>query len=386
MPSVRPSLPSPLQVTGYAALQVLLAIVTIPLFVLCAVAGVVAIAWVGVPMLVVLIPLARRLATWHREVAAGTLGLPVEDVYAPTDGLGTMARLRVWVMDPMTWRDFGWMVVSVTVGFALSLLTVLLLLLVVTGLIWWFGAVPIMQARSRIDLSLLTRGRTERLEERVHVLTETRSQSIDHSAAELRRIERDLHDGAQARLVALGMTLGLAEELVERDPEAAIALLSEARSSTGTALQELRQVVRGMHPPVLADRGLGGAVEALALDMAVPVQVHNRLSERVPAPIESAIYFAVAECLANTGKHANASYGWIELSREGYLLRAVVGDDGDGGAAPDRGTGLRGVAQRLAAFDGTMRVHSPVGGPTLITLEVPCDWSSPKTTPFSATD
>jgi signal transduction histidine kinase len=144
-------------------------------------------------------------------------------------------------------------------------------------------------------------------------------------------------------------------------------------------------VVRGIHPPVLADRGLTGAVEALALDMALPVSVTARLDGRPAAPVESAVYFAVAECLANVGKHAGAAHAWVELTHDGTTLRAVIGDDGRGGADPGRGTGMRGVMRRLSAFDGTMSVSSPDRGPTLVTLEVPCALSSPKTTPSSGT-
>jgi signal transduction histidine kinase len=285
----------------------------------------------------------------------------------------------------MTWRDLAWLVLSCTVGLVLSLLTVVLFVGVVTGSLWWFGVEPIMRARARLDRALLSYGHTERLEQRVQVLTETRAESVDHSAAELRRIERDLHDGAQARLVALGISLGMAHDLVEGDPESARRLIAESRDSTSAALGELRSVVRGIHPPVLADRGLGGAVEALALDLALPVRVSARLGSRPPRPVESAVYFAVAECLANVVKHADARHAWVVLEHTDGLLRAVVGDDGVGGADPDAGTGMRGVMRRLAAFDGTMTVSSPPRGPTLVTLEVPCASSSPKTTPSSAT-
>jgi signal transduction histidine kinase len=230
---------------------------------------------------------------------------------------------------------------------------------------------------------MLSYGHAERLEQRVQVLTESRADTIDHSATELRRIERDLHDGAQARLVALGMTLGMADEVFVTDPDAAQRILREARDATGAALSDLRAVVRGIHPPVLADRGLSGAVEALALDMAIPVDA--RVDGRPPAPVESAVYFAVAECLANTGKHAEASRGWVELSHRDGILHTLIGDDGSGGADPSRGTGMRGVMRRLAVFDGTMRVSSPPGGPTLVSLEVPCALSSPRTTPSSGT-
>jgi signal transduction histidine kinase len=249
--------------------------------------------------------------------------------------------------------------------------------------VWWFAAAPLMQARAHLDRFFLAYSRTERLEQRVQVLTESRADVVDHSAAELRRLERDLHDGAQARLVALSMSLGMAQEALDDDPATARRLVEDARATTATAISDLRSVVRGIHPPVLADRGLAGAVQALALDMAVPVDVEVNLPGRPPAPVESALYFGVAECLANIGKHADARHAWVGLAHRDGRLRAVVGDDGRGGASPGAGTGMLGVMRRLAAFDGTMTLSSPEGGPTLVTLEVPCDLSSPKTTPSS---
>jgi signal transduction histidine kinase len=381
-----PAPPGRLRLTGYALAEVLLAVPTLVFFVLTVVGGVVAIAWVGLLLLVVSVPASRWIADRHRAFAARTLGVdvPVERRPVP-EGTHLIARVTTWARDPMTWRELGWALVSVTAGFVLSLLTVLLLLAIATGGLWWFGAEPIMRARARLDLVFLSYGHTERLEQRVQVLTETRAESIDHSATELRRIERDLHDGAQARLVAARMSLGLAEDLFATDPDAARKLVAEARSTTGAALGDLRSVVRGIHPPVLADRGLSGAVEALALDMAIPVTVDHRLEGRPAAPVESAMYFAIAECLANTGKHSGAKHAWVELGHADGVLTAVVGDDGRGGADPEAGTGMRGVMRRLSAFDGTMRVSSPDQGPTLITLEVPCALSSPKITPSSGT-
>jgi signal transduction histidine kinase len=183
------------------------------------------------------------------------------------------------------------------------------------------------------------------------------------------------------------MSLGMAEQLFASDPEAARRTVSEARAATTAAIADLRSVVRGIHPPVLADRGLVGAIRALALDMAVPVEVIGELAGRPPEPVESAIYFAVAECLANSAKHAGHEHAWVELDHEHDLLRVVVGDDGRGGADVEKGTGMRGVMRRLAAFDGTMAVSSPDAGPTIVTLEVPCVLSgsySPRTTPSSA--
>jgi signal transduction histidine kinase len=375
-----------LRLTGFAVLEVLLAVPTLLFFVLVVVGGVTAIAWVGLLILAVAVPASRWVADRHRAFAARTLGVSVPADRRPVrDGAHLVDRVTTWARDPMTWRELGWALASMTAGFALSLTTVVLLVAIATGALWWYGAEPIMRARARLDLFFLTYGHAERLEQRVQVLTETRAESIDHSATELRRIERDLHDGAQARLVAAGMSLGLAEELMATDPEQARRLVAEARATTGAALGDLRSVVRGIHPPVLADRGLSGAVEALALDMAIPVTVEHRLDGRPSAPVESAVYFAIAECLANVGKHASAEHAWVELRHGNGMLTAVVGDDGQGGADPDRGTGMRGVMRRLSAFDGTMRVSSPGRGPTLITLEVPCALSSPKTTPSSGT-
>jgi len=212
------------------------------------------------------------------------------------------------------------------------------------------------------------------LTERVGALTRSRRGVVDYHAAELRRVERDLHDGAQARLVALGMSLGMAEELLERDPAEARRLLADARGSAGGALKDLRDLVRGIHPPVLADRGLDGAVRALALTVPLPVEVSTDLAGvRLPAPLEAATYFAVAEALANVVKHSEASSAWIDLRLADGALRIVVTDDGHGGADPARGSGLAGIERRLAAFDGVVAVVSPPGGPTVVSLEVPCE-------------
>jgi signal transduction histidine kinase len=374
-----------LRMTAYAAAQLPLSVLALVLFVLDAIALVLSIAVIGVPLLLVLVPVTRWVVGLHRRMAASVLGVPVPAAYHPTDGARTLQRLRMVGADPMTWRDLAWLLAAMPLAFTASLLVLILFVPVVTGVAWWYAVGPLMYYRSRADQWLLTFGTTERLEQRVEVLTETRNQSLDHAASELRRIERDLHDGAQARLAGLGMTLGMATELIESDPEGARRMLTEARHTSSAALGDLRDVVHGIHPPVLADRGLKSAIEALALDLAVPVEVTGEAPPGLPAPVESAAYFTVAECLANVAKHAAATRAWVELSHPPGLLSVVVGDDGGGGADPRSGTGMRGVARRLAAFDGTMRVSSPKGGPTLVTLEVPCDSSSPRTTPSSET-
>jgi signal transduction histidine kinase len=373
-----------LRLTAYAAAELLLLVPTLVALVVTVAGGVLSIAWIGLLLLVWSVPLMRWTAGRHRAMAARTLGIEVPSDHLPVPpGTHLVGRVMLWARDPMTWRELAWTLVSLTVGFALSLLVVVLFAAIVTGAVWWFGAEPIMRARARIDCFLLSYSRTERLERRVADLTESRADVVDHSAAELRRLERDLHDGAQARLVALSMSLGMAEEAFDADPERARRLVSEARGTTIAVLGDLRSVVRGIHPPVLADRGLVGAVEALSVDLPLEVEVEAGLDGRPPAPVESALYFGIAECLANVGKHSGAVHAWVHLSHRDGVLCATVGDDGGGGADPAGGTGMLGVMRRLAAFDGTMSVSSPAGGPTIVTLEVPCALSSPKTTPSS---
>jgi signal transduction histidine kinase len=195
---------------------------------------------------------------------------------------------------------------------------------------------------------------------------------VDAQAAELRRIERDLHDGAQARLASLSMMIGLADNLIDRNPAEAHKLLAEARASSTAALGELRDLVRGIHPPVLAERGLDGAIRALALSLPIPIAVDIDLPGRPDQPLESAAYFAVAEALTNVIRHSRARNGSVFSRHAAGVLTLVVTDDGRGGADPARGTGLRGIERRLAAFDGTIKLSSPPAGPTVITMELPC--------------
>ncbi len=227
-------------------------------------------------------------------------------------------------------------------------------------------------------LRLLGTGSQAELATRVRRLAESRAAAADTAAADLRRLERDLHDGAQARLIALGMNLRAVERLIPTKPEAALALVAEARETSARALTELRELVRGVHPPVLADRGLADAVRALALDCPLRVETDIDLPGRPPAPVETACYFAVAEILTNAAKHSGAREAKVAVSHAEGMLRIAVTDFGVGGADPANGTGLAGVERRLATFDGILAVSSPVGGPSIVVLEVPCALSSPK--------
>jgi signal transduction histidine kinase len=293
----------------------------------------------------------------------------------------------VWFQAAFMWglrapRSQRFLATHTSVSFAIAVMLIVIWLL--AGLHTFWPVWPILGLAVPLALHFwLARyqsgAREQELAQRVDVLTRTRSGALDIQAAELQRIERDLHDGAQARLVSVAMSLGLAESLLATKPAELPGLLVEARSTTLAALDDLRTLMRGIQPPVLADRGLEGAIRALAMDVAVPVAVGGALPGRPPVPVESAVYFTAAECLANVVKHSGATDAWVELRHDAGLLSVTVGDNGQGGARLDAGTGLQGVARRLESFDGTLRLKSPVGGPTTVTLEVPCALSLPKT-------
>jgi signal transduction histidine kinase len=216
------------------------------------------------------------------------------------------------------------------------------------------------------------RPQEKQLAARVDELTRTRAGALDVQAAELRRIERDLHDGAQARLVALSMQLGRAEERLEDRPDVA-ELVRGAREEASAAIGELRDLARGIAPPVLADRGLVAAVEALGQRAQIPVAVKASILRRPVPVVETAAYFVVAEALTNAAKHAGGAPATVELADHGDRLVIEVSDEGPGGADAT-GSGLMGLRHRVAALDGTLTVASPAGGPTTVRAELPCGW------------
>jgi len=376
--------------------HVLLAVPCLLVLILTLVGWPTATVFVGLLLLHLAVPASAQLTRLHRYLAASALQQPVEHGgYKRTDQRGLAAvggRPWTWLQDPRRWLDLAFTAFACTGGFALSIIVVALpaaaitdvvlsialtnpwwLLLVPLDLVLWWILTPLLsRVRAVTTAAMFGSTRAAQLELRVAAVAESRAETLDHSAAEIRRIERDLHDGAQARIVSLGMNIGLAEELLYRDPQAAAALLAEARQTTTDALEDLRGVVRSIHPPVLADRGLAGAVEALASSLSLPVTTRVDLPRPIPAPVETAVYFAIAEALANVVKHADAQRAWVRLEfREGWL-RAEIGDDGEGGAAVGAGSGLAGVVRRLRSFDGTLSIDSPSGGPTTVVVEVPC--------------
>jgi signal transduction histidine kinase len=361
---------------GYSALQVLLTMYGWLIFGLLITAIVLVIVWIGLPILLVVLAMLRGYADLHRRLDSRILGTPIPPPYRRQVDAGGVffVRLRMRLTDPATWRDCVWLLEVQSLGFALHLAAFVAFPILPIG---YWGSPLLMRMQASITRVLIGPTDEKELHQRIGQLETSRAATVDHSAAELRRIERDLHDGAQARLVALGMNLGLAEELVTRDPGAAAELIAEARASSSTALSELRSLVRGIHPPVLADRGLSGGIEALALTHSGPVDVDVQLPGRPPAPVESAVYFAVAEAITNAAKYAAGASLWIwgrydlEAAGQGHL-RITVADDGAGGATMPPDGGLAGLAQRLEAFDGRLTLASPAGAGTVITIDVPC--------------
>jgi signal transduction histidine kinase len=227
-------------------------------------------------------------------------------------------------------------------------------------------------AEGRLAVSLLGPSERAALANRVDELRARREQLFDVVEAERRRIERDLHDGAQQRLVALAMNLGMAKEKFDKDPAAARALMEEAHREAKQAMVELRNLARGIHPAVLSDRGLDAALSSLAGRAPVPVAVDVSVAERPSAAVETTAYFVVAEALTNIARHSGASRAAVTVARQNGHLKVEVTDDGIGGADTGRGTGLAGLVDRVQSVDGTLRISSPAGGPTILTVELPC--------------
>jgi signal transduction histidine kinase len=219
---------------------------------------------------------------------------------------------------------------------------------------------------------LLSPSPGDQLAERVRALTESRARVLDVAALERRRIERDLHDGAQQRLVALALGLGMARRKLESDPVEAGQLVAEAHEEAKRALADLRDLVRGIHPAVLTDRGLDAAISALAGRCPVPVEIDVRLPTRLRETVESTAYYFVAEALTNVARHSRATSARVSVALDAGRLLVEVRDDGVGGASWSAGTGLRGLADRLMALDGVLGLQSPPGGPTVVSMEVPC--------------
>ncbi|WP_030145407.1 sensor histidine kinase [Streptomyces violaceorubidus] len=324
---------------------------------------------IGLPLLAAGLLGARQLGKLERARARVLLGVRVDEP-SPLPlrgGRGFFAQLWMSLKDPVGWRTVLYDVIRFPWGVATFVVTL-------TSLFVLWPVLPFMaRGLANVDRAMV-RGLlspSDELERRIAELESDRGVVVDTAAADLRRIERDLHDGAQARLVNLAMGLGLAKEKLLEDPDAAAAMVDEAHGEVKLALQELRDLARGIHPAVLTDRGLDAALSSVASRCTVPVRVTVDLAERPAAAIEGIAYFTVSELLQNVSKHSGAGSASVEVWRSSDRLLIQVGDDGRGGARLDGGTGMKGLADRLSAVDGLFVVDSPEGGPTTITAELP---------------
>ncbi|RFU42964.1 sensor histidine kinase [Actinomadura logoneensis] len=361
--------------------------------------------WLALPVLGVAL-LAHPLAAAHRERCWAVLGVDVPPL-PREEGASAWDALRD-LRSPELWRLIRYhLVVGTLVGLA-GLATVALwavgLALTTVGSYAWalpadsplsltghavrVGALTaagvalllatpyLVHGVVRWDVgairSLLGPDPTKELQKRVEDLAEKRADVVDAADLERRRIERDLHDGVQQRLVSLAMNLGLARETLKDLPPEALQVIVEAHEESKEILTDLRNFIRGLHPAVLEDRGLDAALSGIAARVPVPVRLEVDVPRRASSTVEAVAYFVVSEALTNVVKHADASSVDVRVLRRGDVLHVTVADDGRGGASFDRGTGLRGLARRVNSVDGTFRITSPEGGPTILTVELPC--------------
>jgi signal transduction histidine kinase len=272
-----------------------------------------------------------------------------------------------------TWRQLRYHALALLIGTVGAALVAACWVVPVLLLAAPWAAMAVARVDEAAARGLLGPSRTEVLAERVESLARSRADIVAATDAERRRIERDLHDGAQQRLISLAMNLGMARANLTDVPEEARQAIEQAHDEATQAVAELREFVRGLHPAILNDRGLDAALSGLVARAPLPVRLHVDIARRCSPSMEAIAYFVVSEALTNIAKHAAARHADVTVERVGDRLRVVVTDDGRGGAAPGTGSGLRGLAQRAAAVDGTFDVHSPPGGPTVITVELPCE-------------
>ncbi|MFC8869164.1 sensor histidine kinase [Streptomyces sp. NPDC057148] len=324
---------------------------------------------IGFPLLAAGLMGARQLGKLERARARALLGVRVDEPsrLPLRGGGGFFPQLWMALKDPVGWRTVLYDFIRLPWG-------ILTFVVTLTSLFVLWPVLPfIARGLANADRAMVRAllSPSDELERRIAELESDRGIVVDTAAADLRRIERDLHDGAQARLVNLAMGLGLAKEKLLEDPDAAAAMVDEAHGEVKLALQELRDLARGIHPAVLTDRGLDAALSSVASRCTVPVKVTVDLVERPAAAIEGIAYFTVSELLQNVSKHSRAKTAAVEVWRSSDRLLIQVSDDGRGGARLDGGTGMKGLADRLSAVDGLFVVDSPEGGPTTVTAELP---------------
>jgi signal transduction histidine kinase len=334
---------------------------------------------IGLPLLALGLMGCRLLGRAERGLARALLDVDVEEPrpLRPSTLGGFMPWLWTALKDPVAWRHALYLAIRLPWGILTFTVTL------VSLFVLWPLLPYLARAMAWVDRGLV-RGLLQpddELERRIAELESDRGVVFDTAAADLRRIERDLHDGAQARLVALAMGLGLAKEKLLEDPEAAAKMVGEAHGEVKIALQELRDLARGIHPAILTDRGLDAALSSVATRCTVPVTVTVDLPARPAEAIEGIAYFTVSELLQNVSKHSRARSASVDVWRSADRLMLQVRDDGRGGADLSGGSGLAGLAERLGSVDGLFVVASPEGGPTTVTAELPWRDRDPRTQP-----
>jgi signal transduction histidine kinase len=365
---------------------------------------------IGIPILIGTGWMVRTLGNIERARMNGFLGTALRDPYRPAaPETGWMARLFAIGKDPATWRDFLFLMLRLPMGiftFTVSVATwsagigllgspvaywfgvfriqfgdwvfdgpIAVMLATFAGVLMTLLAFGITRGLARLETVLgaaLLDASPDELKRRVADIASSRSRSMSAADEERRRLERDLHDGAQQRIVSLAMTLGLAQQKLATNPEQGARLVGEAHEEAKRALQDLRDLARGLHPAVLTDHGLEAALPALAARCPIPTRVDVAVSPRPAPAIESAAYFVVAEALTNVARHSQATSVQVTARRDQHLLTIEVRDDGTGNAQVVPGGGLAGLTDRVEALDGRLTVSSPEGGPTIVHVEIPC--------------
>jgi signal transduction histidine kinase len=362
--------------------------------VLLVVGGALSITTLGLWVLAFDLRLAQALANVHQSLAHALLDAPPPAERPSTKSSGVLAWRRSVLTDAKGWRCVGFLMIKLLLApvmFAVAVFAHLYGVLLIAspvlgqsetvhwefplyGLAILIAAPPITKGLAMVERALMQGLLTPNpLAQRVRELEERRTSAVDDAAATVRRIERDLHDGTQARLVGLGMTLAMVNELLAAGapPDKVRALVASAQGNAKEAIEELRDLVRGIHPPIL-DRGLKEAVTTLASSASVPVTVEfDGPAVNVSPALESIAYFCVAEMLTNVSKHSGARHAQVHVKQDESRLRLCVTDDGRGGATPAAGGGLAGLIERVHTVDGVLRVDSPLGGPTVVTVELP---------------
>jgi len=372
-PPIQPK-PSPIGAMGFMLGSFVLRILQFVLIVVGFSVGVgTVVIWVGIPILIATTGFARWCADVERRwvrTALRTPLAPVERLPVYADD-GILRRWRIQLTDPTTWRDLLYLLISFPLGiaeFAIGVAAIPLLPIAI-WVVPWIG-----WGHGQLALSLLGPNQTRRLEVKAQRLQASRARGVDAAEAERRRIERDLHDGAQQRLVAVAMSLGRAKSKFDNDPNAVRALIDEAHMDAKLAVSELRDLARGIYPAVLGDRGLDAALSAQAAKSPIHVDVEVAVEPRPPAAVETTAYFIVGETLTNIAKHSGATEAGVKVWRTDETVVVEITDNGHGGAEIRPGGGLAGLADRAATIDGVITVVSPHGGPTVIRADLPCSW------------